>query len=333
MQLRLGPQVGGGIVSLMVVGTVALDSVETPFGKVKDALGGTASYFAFAAHHYTDINIVGVVGQDFPAEHLDLFKRHNIGTDGLQTLPGKTFRWAGQYDFDLNTAHTLDTQLNVLSEFHPTLPEEYRNSDLVFLGNIDPHLQMDVLKQVSSPRLTVLDSMNFWIDREREALTGVMKMVDIVLLNEAEVRQYAQTYNLLAAARTILELGPKALIIKKGEYGALMFSGDNEIFITPAFPLESVKDPTGAGDSFAGGFLGYLASSGDFTAKGIRKAMIHGSVIASFTVEDFSVNRLVSATREEIDERYRQFQRLTFFEHSCKHADDCQRLQFSWTAN
>ncbi len=317
----------------MVVGTVALDSVETPFGKVTDALGGTASYFAFAARHYTDVSIVGVVGQDFPTRHLELFKRHNIGTEGLQTLPGKTFRWVGRYDFDLNTAHTLDTQLNVLTEFHPVLPAGYRGSDLVFLGNIDPHLQIDVLKQVSAPRLTVLDSMNFWIEREKPALTEVMRQVDVVLLNEAEVRQFAQSYNLLSAARSILELGPKALIIKKGEYGALMYSGDGEIFIAPAFPLESVKDPTGAGDSFAGGFLGHLASSGDFSANGIRKAMIHGSVIASFTVEDFSVNRLVSATRGEIDERYRQFQQLTFFEHSCAHADDCQRLQFSWANN
>jgi sugar/nucleoside kinase (ribokinase family) len=317
----------------MVVGTVALDSVETPFGKVKDALGGTASYFAFAARHYTDVNIVGVVGRDFPAKHLDLFNKHGIGIEGLQALPGKTFRWIGQYDFDLNTAHTLDTQLNVLTEFHPALPESYRDSDLVFLGNIDPHLQIDVLKQTRRPKLTVLDSMNFWIEREKPALTEVMKLVDIVLLNEAEVRQFAQSYNLLAAARSILSLGPKALIIKKGEYGALMFSGDAEIFIAPAFPLESVKDPTGAGDSFAGGFLGHLASSGDFSANGIRKAMIHGSVIASFTVEDFSVNRLVSATRDEIDKRYRQFQQLTFFEHSCVHADDCQRLQFSWTTN
>ncbi len=317
--------------SLMVVGTVALDSVETPFGSVKDALGGTASYFAFAARHYAPVKIVGVVGEDFPGRYLELFRRGNVDVDGLKRLPGNTFRWAGRYDFDLNTAHTLETQLNVLVDFHPALPESYRASDLVFLGNIDPDLQKDVLTQVASPRLTVLDSMNYWIERKREELTRVMSMVDIVLLNEAEVRQFAETYNLLGAARKVLALGPRALFIKKGEYGALMITGEDEIFIAPAYPLESVKDPTGAGDSFAGGFLGYLAASGDFTASGIRKAMIHGSVIASFTVEDFSVNRLLAVTRQEIESRYQQFQQITFFEHTCRHADDCQRLQFTWS--
>jgi len=316
--------------SLMVVGTVALDTVETPFGRVEEALGGTASYFAFAARHYTDVKIVGVVGQDFPDRYRRLFESHQVDVAGLRSLPGRTFRWKGRYDFDLNTAQTLDTQLNVLVDFHPILPEEYRASNLVFLGNIDPKLQLDVLAQVRSPRLTVLDSMNYWIERQKEDLTRVIRKVDIVLLNEAEVRQYAQNYNLLAAARGILELGPKAIIIKKGEYGALMISRDEEIFIAPAYPLESVKDPTGAGDSFAGGFLGYLAGSGDFSSAGIRSAMVHGSVVASFTVEDFSVNRLLTATREEIEERYQRFQQLTFFEHSCKHADDCGLLEFAW---
>jgi sugar/nucleoside kinase (ribokinase family) len=317
--------------SLLVVGTVALDTVETPFGKVEGALGGTASYFAFAARHYADVKIVGVVGEDFPTHYLDLFRRSNVDVTGLERIPGRTFRWSGYYNFDLNTAHTLDTQLNVLLDFDPKLPEDYRDSRLVFLGNIAPGLQKSVLAQTSSPRLTVLDSMNFWIEREREALTEVMKMVDIVLLNEAEVRQFAETYNLLAAARRILSLGPRALIVKKGEYGALMISGDGEVFVAPAFPLESVKDPTGAGDSFAGGFLGYLASTGDFTSTGIRKAMIHGSVIASFTVEDFSVNRLLAISDRDIQERYQQFQRLTFFEHTCTHADDCQRIEFAWS--
>jgi sugar/nucleoside kinase (ribokinase family) len=317
--------------SLLVVGTVALDTVETPFGKVEGALGGTASYFAFAARHYTDVKVVGVVGEDFPTNYLDLFQRCNVDVAGLERIPGETFRWSGYYNFDLNTAHTLETQLNVLLDFNPKLPEDYRNSQMVFLGNIAPSLQKAVLGQTSSPRLTVLDSMNFWIEREREALTDVMKMVDIVLLNEAEVRQYADTYNLLAAARKILSLGPKALIVKKGEYGALMISNGGEAFVAPAFPLESVKDPTGAGDSFAGGFLGYLASTGDFTSTGIRKAMIHGSVIASFTVEDFSVNRLLAISDRDIQERYQQFQRLTFFEHTCTHADDCQRIEFAWS--
>ena len=325
-----GPEVGGDIVSLLVVGTVALDTVQTPFGRVEDALGGTASYFAFAARHYTDVKVVGVVGEDFPAEYLELFRRGKVDVAGLQVLPGKTFRWSGRYDFDLNVAHTLDTQLNVLVDFHPSLPDDYRASKLVFLGNIDPVLQRDVLAQTSSPRLTVLDSMNYWIERKREDLTRVMQMVDVVLLNEAEVRQYTETYNLLVGARRILSLGPMAVIVKKGEYGALMISGEGEVFIAPAYPLESVKDPTGAGDSFAGGFLGYLASTGDQSPNGIRKAMIHGSVIASFTVEDFGVNRLLSLTQEEIDRRYREFTRLTFFEHSCKCAADCERLQLCW---
>lgn len=315
--------------SLLVVGTVALDSVETPFGRVEDALGGTASYFAFAARHFADTKIVGVVGEDFPQEYLALFRQGNIDVAGLQRLPGKTFRWSGYYDYDLNTAHTLDTQLNVLLDFHPKLPGDYRQSELVFLGNIDPALQLDVLSQ-TSPKLTVLDSMNFWIERKREELTRVIEKVDIVLLNEAEVRQYAQTYNLLAAARRILDLGPRALIIKKGEYGAMMVDRNVDVFMAPAFPLESLKDPTGAGDSFAGGFLGHLAGTRDFSAAGIRKAMIYGSVVASFTVEDFSINRLLSVTREEIAGRYNDLKRLTFFDHYCKHADSCERLELAW---
>ncbi len=315
--------------SLLVVGSVALDSVETPFGKVVDALGGTASYFSLAASHFTEPKIVGIVGDDFPREWIDLFKRRKVDLAGLEVVPGKTFRWAGRYNYDLNTAHTLDTQLNVFSDFHPKLPAEYRNSRLVFLGNIHPDLQLEVLGQTSA-KLTVLDSMNFWIERNRESLTRVIEKVDVVLLNEAEVRQYARTHNLLVAARRILELGPKAIIVKKGEYGALLISREREIFMAPAFPLESVKDPTGAGDSFAGGFLGSLAASRDLTPAGIRKAMIYGSVVASFTVEDFSVNRLLSVTREEIAERYDQFKRLTFFDHSCKHAPTCERLEFAW---
>ncbi|HEX9014518.1 MAG TPA: PfkB family carbohydrate kinase [Chloroflexota bacterium] len=315
--------------SLLVVGSVALDSVETPFGKVEDALGGTASYFALAAHHFTDVQIVAVVGEDFPREYLSVFRRNGIDTEGLQVVPGRTFRWAGRYDYDLNTAHTLDTQLNVFESFHPTLPRSYRQSDLVFLGNIDPVLQLDVLAQ-TSPRLSVLDSMNYWIEWKPRELMRVMEKVDIVLLNEAEVRQFAQSQNLLTAARRILELGPQALIVKRGEYGAMMVTRDHELFMAPAFPIENVKDPTGAGDSFAGGFLGYLASTNDFSGTGIRKAMIHGTVIASFTVEDFSVNRLLDVTSEEIRRRYNDLKRLTFFDHQCKHAEDCDRLEFVW---
>ncbi len=315
--------------SLLVVGSVALDSVETPFGKVDDALGGTASYFALAARSFVGVKIVGVVGEDFPGEYLSIFKRRGIDTEGLQVVQGKTFRWAGRYDYDLNTAHTLDTQLNVFMDFHPVLPPSYRQCDLVFLGNIHPALQLDVLSQ-TSPKLSVLDSMNFWIERNREELTRVIEKVDVVLFNEAEVRQYARAYNLIVAARRILELGPRALIIKRGEYGAMMVTHDDELFMAPAFPLESVKDPTGAGDSFAGGFLGYLAGTRDIGSQGIRKAMIHGTVIASFTVEDFSVNRLLTVTDEEIKQRYEALKRLTFFDHHCKHAANCDRLELAW---
>lgn len=315
--------------SLLVVGSVALDSVETPFGKVEDALGGTASFFALAARKFTDVKIVAVVGEDFPQEYLSVFRRNDVDTDGLQVVPGRTFRWAGRYDYDLNTAHTLDTQLNVFENFHPILPRGYRDSDLVFLGNIDPVLQLDVLAQ-TSPKLSVLDSMNYWIEWKPRELTRVMEKVDIVLLNEAEVRQFAQSQNLLTAARRILELGPRALIVKRGEYGAMMVTRDHELFMAPAFPIENVKDPTGAGDSFAGGFLGYLASTRDFSGAAIRKAMIHGTVIASFAVEDFSVNGLLAVTPEDIRQRYNELKKLTFFDHQCKHAADCDRLEFVW---
>ena len=299
--------------SILVVGSVALDSVETPFGKVEEALGGSATYFATAASLFAPVKLVAVVGEDFPQRHLDYLGSRSIDLRGLQVAPGHTFRWAGLYDYDLDVTHTLDTQLNVFAEFHPDLPSGYEEAPFVFLANIDPELQHEVLEKVRAPRLTMMDTMNFWIRGKREALVSTMAAVDVVTMNEAELRMFAGTNSVVAAARRVLELGPKALIVKKGEYGAVIFT-DSTYFVTPAYPMEEVKDPTGAGDSFAGGFLGYLASQGEVTNQAIKKAMVYGSVVASFTVEEFGVARLATVTPQEIAARYREFQEFTHFE-------------------
>ena len=300
--------------SVVCVGTVGLDTVETPFGHVEDALGGSAAYFAAAAAAVgTKTQLVSVVGQDFPAEHRRYLTNTGADLGGLEVLPGRCFRWAGRYHFDMNRRDTLDTQLNVLAEFQPKLPESYRRSEFVFLANVDPALQLEVLEQVQRPKLTMLDSMNFWISGARDALTEALRKVDVVMMNEEEVRQYADTPNLLKGARHILSLGPQTIIVKKGEYGAVLFRGDG-FFYCPAYPLEDVKDPTGAGDSFAGGFLGYLVQAGDLTVANLRRALVHGSVIASFTVEDFSVRRLATVTPDEIKQRYREFREFTYFD-------------------
>ena len=303
--------------TILVVGSVALDTVETPFGTVTEALGGSATYFSIAASTFTKVNLVGVVGDDFPSQYVERMQRAGVDLAGLQIRGGKTFRWAGYYDYDLNTAHTLATELNVFSSFHPVLPEGYEGSEFVFLANIDPDLQHEVLQQVTGAKLKVMDTMNFWIDGKRDALTRTMSAVDVVLMNEAEVRQYAGTYNLSLAAHAILALGTRILIVKKGEYGCVMFS-DSGYFVAPAYPLETVKDPTGAGDSFAGGFMGYLAHTCDVSSASIRRAIVYGSVVASFAVEDFSVDRLTSLTPDEIAARYREFQDFTYFEHSTR---------------
>jgi sugar/nucleoside kinase (ribokinase family) len=299
--------------SLVVVGSMALDSVKTPSGEVKEILGGAATFFSLAASQFTDVHIVAVVGEDFPEEHLDLLRQRGIDVSGVQRRPGRTFRWVGEYDFDMNTAHTLDTQLGVFADFHPELPDHYRDADYVFCANIDPVLQLEVLRQMRSPRLRALDSMNFWIESKRAELTEAISKVDVVLLNEGEVRQYASTYNLYVAARRLLDLGPTALVVKKGEHGAVLVAPGG-IFVAPAFPLESVLDPTGAGDSFAGGFLGYLASCSEPSLANIKRAMVHGSTVASFAVEEFSVGRLVSLRPDELRARYEQFRELTAFE-------------------
>lgn len=311
--------------SILVVGSVALDSVQTPFGRVKDALGGAATYFSAAARLYDDVNLVAVVGTDFGQEHIDFFTERGVNLDGLQIAEGRTFRWSARYDYDMNAAETLDTQLNVFATFHPQLPDRYKDSQYVFLANIDPMLQLEVLSQMRQPRLTVLDTMNYWITYRREALGQAISAVDIVLMNEAEARQYANTFSLIRAARKILDQGPKALVVKKGEYGAVMFAnGDSptrQFFFAPAYPLEKIEDPTGAGDSFAGGFVGYLAQQGRATLHGqggvlqddIKRAIVHGSVVASFTVEEFGVGRLRTITAEDILARYREVKAFTSF--------------------
>jgi sugar/nucleoside kinase (ribokinase family) len=301
--------------SILVVGSLALDSIETPFGKVEEVLGGSAVYFSVAASFFARVNLVGVVGEDFPAEHLQVLQQRDVDLEGLQREEGKTFRWVGNYGYDLNEARTLDTQLNVFSQFTPTIPDKYRRSDFVFLANIDPTLQLTVLEQVHRPRVIACDTMNFWIENKLEALKETIKRTDILLINEGEARELAREPNLIRAGRSILSLGPKTLVVKQGNYGALMFT-ENTIFSAPAYPLEDTVDPTGAGDTFAGGFMGCLANSPNIQEGAIRKAVIFGSVMASFTVERFSIDRLRSLTFQEIEDRYAEFRSLTLFEES-----------------
>jgi sugar/nucleoside kinase (ribokinase family) len=299
--------------SIVVVGTVAFDTVETPFGRGENVLGGSATYFSTSASFFTDVSLVAVVGDDFPEEHVNFFKSRTIDTTGLQRVPGKTFHWSGRYGFDLNEAQTVDTQLNVLMDFQPNLPESYRDAEYLFLANIDPDLQMNVLEQVRKPKLVACDTMNFWISSKPEALQKVLQKVDIVVINEGEARQFTGEANLVKAARQIIALGSKRVVIKRGEYGVLMFTTDT-VFSAPAYPLDEVFDPTGAGDTFAGGFMGYLANSGDLSEEGLRQAIIYGSVMASFNVEDFSLNRMKRLEYSEIQTRFRSFKELTHFE-------------------
>jgi sugar/nucleoside kinase (ribokinase family) len=297
-------------VSSLVVGSIAIDTVETPFGKAEEALGGTAVYFALAASLFTEVQLVGVVGDDFPSSAVETLESRGVDLSGLQRRHGETFRWVGQYDFDMNVAHTLDTRLNVFETFHPTLPEHYRDARFLFLGNIDPDLQLEVLKQVRHPQLIALDTMNFWIAGKRDALTAVLRQVDTVLINEGEIREYTCRYNVLEAAREILALGPRHVVVKRGEYGAVLFSG-SEIFLVPAFPTWEVRDTTGAGDSFAGAFIGYLDRCRDTRPDHLKAAVVYGTVAASFTVEDFSVNGLLRANDRSMAERYASLAAMT----------------------
>ncbi len=300
--------------SLLVVGSVAFDAVETPFGKCEKMLGGSASHFSISASFFTDVSIVGVVGGDFSDEDRRVFDQHGIGTHDLERIDsGKTFRWRGRYDYDLNVAHTLETQLNVFADFKPKLSEESKAARLVFLGNIQPDLQREVREQIPSAELVALDTMNLWIENTRDSLLRTIKGVDVVIINDAEARQLTGIPNLIKAARTILSWGPKALVVKRGEYGAALFTEEN-YFAIPAYPLESVFDPTGAGDTFAGGFMGYLSSQEKLGEDAMRRAMIFGSVMASFNVEEFGTERVRRLTHDEINERFRAFKRMTNFE-------------------
>ncbi len=295
---------------LLVVGSVALDSVETPFGKVQEVLGGSATYFSYAASFFTQVRLVATVGQDFPDAHLKLLADRGVDTTGLQTSQGRTFRWVGQYGYDLNEAKTLETQLNVLADFRPQLDDSLRHTPFLFLANIDPDLQMDVLRQMKErPRIVALDTMNFWIQGKQEALRRALSRVDIVTINDGEARQLAGEPNLIRAARAIASMGPRTVVVKRGEYGALMLT-DNTFFFVPAYPLESVYDPTGAGDTFAGGFMGYLAAQERVDAGAMRRALVYGSVMASFTVEDFSLRRLTRLKPADIADRYTAFHDL-----------------------
>jgi sugar/nucleoside kinase (ribokinase family) len=300
--------------SLLVVGSVAFDAVETPFGKRDKLLGGSATHFSISASYFTDVRVVGIVGGDFSTEEEEVFKRHGVDTSDLERIPeGKTFFWRGRYDYDLNTAHTLDTQLNVFADFKPKLSDASRRSRLVFLGNIQPDLQREVREQVRGAELVALDTMNYWIESTREALVEAIKVVNVLIVNDAEARQLAEEPNLIRAARKILSWGPKALIVKRGEYGAALFTSET-YFAIPAYPLESVFDPTGAGDTFAGGFMGYLASQETLDEAAMRRAMIFGSVMASFNVEEFGTERVQRLTHDEINGRFRTFKRMTHFD-------------------
>ena len=298
--------------SILVVGTVAFDSIETPHGFVERVLGGSASYFAVAASFFSPVKIVGVIGQDFPEDYLAIFSRRGIDLEGLAREKGETFHWRGRYHEDLNVRDTVELHLNVLVGFVPRLPESYRGAEYVFLGNIDPGMQMEVLNQLERMRLVACDTMDHWIQGSGDELRKVLRKIEMLIINDSEARLLSGEHNIVRAARAILKLGPKVVLIKRGEYGVLQFS-DSSVFATPAYPLEEVFDPTGAGDSFAGGFLGYLARSRDHSQKGLRRAIVYGSVVASFTVEDFGLKRLTTLSLPEIEERYQRFIDLTDF--------------------
>ncbi|MEW6470193.1 MAG: PfkB family carbohydrate kinase [Bacteroidota bacterium] len=302
--------------SLLIVGTVAFDAIETPFGKTDRIIGGAATYIGLSASYFTkSINLVSVVGDDFPPEALDMMKKHHIDLKGLQIKKGeRSFFWKGRYHNDMNTRDTLATELNVLGSFDPVLPEEYKNCDFLMLGNLMPSVQQLVMDQLPKrPKLIVLDTMNFWMDTAHDELMATLKMVDVLTINDSEARQLSGEYSLVKAAQKILKMGPRYLIIKKGEHGALLFNSE-QVFFAPALPLEDVFDPTGAGDTFAGGFIGHLAATKDISFENMKRAIIFGSAMASFCVEKFGVERLVNLTQEEVDERVQEFVDLVQFD-------------------
>ncbi|MCC7367838.1 MAG: sugar kinase [Chloroflexi bacterium] len=298
---------------LITVGSLGLDTLETPFERVERVLGGSAPYFALAARLYTDVGIVAVIGDDYPEEHIEMLDKKGINLDGLQRSPGESFFWEGKYHYDMNTRDTITTKLGVFADFQPVLPGSYRKAPYVFLANILPTLQMAVQKQAEASKLMVLDSMNLWIETQKPQLTEAMSASHAITINDQEAREFAGTPSLLAAARHIMKLGPQAVVVKKGEHGVILVS-EHGVFGAPALLLEDVKDPTGAGDSFAGGFMGYLASTGDLSFGGIKRALIHGTAVASFTCESLGVDRLASITRDDVEARYRELLEFTSFE-------------------
>ena len=307
--------------SILVVGSVALDTVETPFTTVNETLGGAASYFTTAASLYTQVNLVAIVGSDFPREHLDFWRNRPVNLDGLQIKAGRTFRWSARYHMDMNSRDTLDTQLGVYAGFHPRIPEKYRSSALLFLANIGPELQMEVLEQVPHAQLSVLDTMELWIRTARSELTEVIKRVDILFMSEEEIRHYTDRPSIVAGVRQLLDMGLQYVVVKQGSYGALLFGADGTYFSAPTYPLEEVIDPTGAGDAFAGGFLGYLSHVGlqeddRYAAREIKRAVVHGNIAGSFACEDFSIDRLRSLTMEDIARRYRSLVAYSHFDSS-----------------
>jgi sugar/nucleoside kinase (ribokinase family) len=299
--------------SLLVVGSVALDSIETPFGKVRDAVGGSATFFSAAASMFAPVQLVGVVGDDYPMEELAFLRDRGVDMAGVAQASGESFRWSGIYSFDLNSRETLETRLGVFADFKPVIPPSFRNADWLFLGNIDPTLQLEVMQQVERPKLVACDTMNYWIEGRNAELLELLGHIDLLMVNDGEARQLSGEHNLLKAARWIQARGPSMVVVKKGEHGAILFARDF-MFFAPGYPLEDIYDPTGAGDAFAGGFVGYLARAGVLDAEHLRRAMIYGSAMGSFAVERFGVERLVSLTDAEIAERVRMFREFTAFE-------------------
>lgn len=301
--------------SVLVVGSIALDTIETPFGMASDTVGGSGTFFSAAASLFGAVQLVGVVGDDYPLEQLRFLEEHGVDLSGVERRPGESFRWSGVYSYDLNSRETRETRLGVFADFQPKLPERFRDTRYVFLGNIDPELQLDVLRQVHAPRLVACDTMNFWISGKREALLELLSRVNLLMVNDSEARELSGDHNLLRAARWIQRHGPEMVIIKKGEHGAMLFTRDL-IFNAPGFPLEDVYDPTGAGDAFAGGFVGYLARCDALTDEHLRRAMIYGSALGSFSVERMGVERLINLKAQEVHDRVRAFHGMTTFEHA-----------------
>jgi sugar/nucleoside kinase (ribokinase family) len=309
----VGPD--AGTTPILAVGSVAFDTIKNPFGVAEHVVGGSATYFSVAASFFTEVRLVAVVGEDFAEQGGRVFEGRSIDLAGLQTVPGETFRWKGEYGFDLNTRETVYTKLNVFEQFQPAIPEAYRSSPFVFLGNIHPRLQLDVLDQVTAPRLVAADTMNYWIEGTPDELREVLKRIDVLIINDSEARELSREANLVKAARVLRSLGPCTVVIKRGEHGVLMTcSGEGDFFAAPAMPLEEVFDPTGAGDTFAGGFMGALAACGEVTDAALARAIIYGSALASFAVEDFSLDRLLRLTQAEIRDRFLRFKRLTYFD-------------------